>query len=576
MVSPALDPAASVLAPQALLARIEALEARVAALEAPTVAIEQAPAALPGIAAGPVPAASPEALSVGAVLSLMGRTCLILGGGFLIRAVTEAGTMPAVLGASLGLAYATVWAFLGHRSGGRGQGPWAAFQVFAAAIIAFPLLYETTVWLKVLPPGGSALVLGAATLALLAIAIRHDLRRVGWITLAIALATGLAIMAKTSAVTRLCPYFIVLSGAGLLVSRREGWRNLRWLAALAADLAVFAMLAMTLSPGGSEELVKDLQRQPGRVLMLALGFAAIQVGGFLYRILTQPKVVGAFEVFQTGAVLALGLGGGFWVAREAGLALGLAGGLTLLAGLACYVCAFRSAGRQTEASLDFKYLTSLAIVLLLAGGLQVLEPQVLSLICLAAGLATTYLGVRHDRLSLQFHGAIYLLAAGLASGLLRRAASAWLEPMAGGGFPAAAWLALAGLAAAHLVPLNRRGSLDGRVQRLPSLGFGALALFGLAGMLTAAAAARVHDAGLLAALRTAILVALAMGVAALGRRQAASELPWLAYPLLGCAALQIILEDLPNGRPPTMFLAFTLFGAGLLLVPRLLGGRAKS
>ena len=576
MVCPAIEPDVPALAPQALLARIEALEARVAALEAPASVYEPATQIPPAVAAGPAAAEVPEALSVGAVLGLMGRTCLVLGGGFLIRAVTEAGTMPAVLGASLGLVYAALWAALANRSGGRGQGPWAAFQVFAAAIIAFPLLYETTVWLKVLAPGAAALVLGAATLALLAIAIRHDLRRVGWIILAIALGTGLAIMAKTSAVTRLCPYFIVLSGAGLLVSRREGWRNLRWLAALAADLAVFAMLAMTLSPGGSEELVKDLQHQPGRVLALALGFAAVQVGGFLYRILTVPKVVGAFEIFQTGAVLALGLGGGFWVAREAGLALGLAGGLTLLAGLGCYACAFRSADRQAEASLDFKYLTGLAIVLLLAGGMQVLEPPVLSLVCLAAGLATTYLGVRHGRLSLQFHGAIYLLAAGLASGLLHRATTAWLAPMAGGGFPAVAWLTLAGLVACHLIPLNRRGGLAGRTQRLPSLGFGALALFALAGLLAAAAAARVHDAALLSALRTAILVGLAVAVAVLGRRQPASELPWLGYPLLGCAAVKIILEDLPNGRPPTMFLAFTLFGAGLLLVPRLLGGRAKA
>jgi hypothetical protein len=66
------------------------------------------------------------------------------------------------------------------------------------------------------------------------------------------------------------------------------------------------------------------------------------------------------------------------------------------------------------------------------------------------------------------------------------------------------------------------------------------------------------------------LVGLAAGTALAGRWRPASELPWLAYPILGALALKLLAEDLPRGRPATMFLAFTLFGVGLPGVPRLL------
>ena len=59
-----------------------------------------------------------------------------------------------------------------------------------------------------------------------------------------------------------------------------------------------------------------------------------------------------------------------------------------------------------------------------------------------------------------------------------------------------------------------------------------------------------------------------MALGWLGRREAWREAGWLVYPVLAATALKILLEDLPRGRPATLFLAFALYGAALVAVTR--------
>jgi len=550
-----------------LLARMASLEARVAALEAGRAEAAPAPAR--------PRAPEPQGIPVGAVLGLAGRACLILGGGFLLRSLTDSGTLAAPAGVAAGLGYAGFWAYGAHRSGLKGQGPWAAFQVAAAAAIAFPLLWETTVRLKVLPPALAALALLTFTLLLTGTTLRHALRRTAWIVALGALATGMGIMAAASAIVEFCPFFILAGGVSLLLSDSADWRSLRWPAALGADLAVAVMVILALSPGGSEALARNLR--PGPVLASALAFVAVNLGVFLHRTLRRPRSVGTFEIVQTLAVLALGLGGAVRVAPPA--AHGLLGAAVLLAGLGCYACAFAFVEKQAEGSLDFTYLTSLALVLALCGSLLVLRPGPLALVCLACGGATLVPGMRYARLSLQVHGLVFLAVAAAASGLLAGAAGAFTAASAPPlrGFSPGALLAAAGLAGAYLYAHRGRGpGIPPRLHRIPALGFGALALFALGGLAASALGSLLADPGALAAARTATLVSLGAGCAWAARRNPASELGWLAYPILGATALKLLLEDLPKGRPATMFLAFTLFGAALLAVPRLLGGRGEA
>jgi membrane protein implicated in regulation of membrane protease activity len=71
-----------------------------------------------------------------------------------------------------------------------------------------------------------------------------------------------------------------------------------------------------------------------------------------------------------------------------------------------------------------------------------------------------------------------------------------------------------------------------------------------------------------ATIRTAVWVAGALVLTGLGRREAWTEAGWLVYPALAAIGLKILLEDLPNGRPATQFLAFGLYGAALIVVAR--------
>ncbi|HEY3359041.1 MAG TPA: hypothetical protein VGQ83_37670, partial [Polyangia bacterium] len=82
------------------------------------------------------------------------------------------------------------------------------------------------------------------------------------------------------------------------------------------------------------------------------------------------------------------------------------------------------------------------------------------------------------------------------------------------------------------------------------------------------------DAGALAAVRTAALVAVALLCAGLGHGRRRLELVWATYVALGAAALKILVQDVPNGRPATLFLALGLFGGALIVAPRLVRRRA--
>jgi hypothetical protein len=62
----------------------------------------------------------------------------------------------------------------------------------------------------------------------------------------------------------------------------------------------------------------------------------------------------------------------------------------------------------------------------------------------------------------------------------------------------------------------------------------------------------------------------ALALAALGRLPTWSEARWLAWPVLALAGVKLAAQVLDAAsRPATLVLAFALYGAALILVPRL-------
>jgi len=544
----------------ALADQVRGLEERLARLETAT--------QLNTLSALPEPAAAlpappgQEQTSLASVLGLLGRTSLVLAGAFLIRTFTEGGSLPRMGGVALGLAYAAFWAVAADRAGARGRRLGAGYHAVASAAIAYPLLWEATTRFAILPAAAAAAILLGITGLLMAVAWRRSLEGIAWTVALATLGTGFGLMAATSDITVYCGLFLLLAGASLALSGRPEWPGLRWPAAAAADAAILSMTILAAAPG-TPELARNL-RAPA-VLALAMALVAVYLAGFVGRALVRPRSVRAFEVAQTALILPIGLGGALHVARAAGsgtVPLGLA---ALAMGLGCYLAAFTFVRREAEGSSDFRFLTSLALVLLLAAGPILLPAGSLALLLAPLGLVCAALGRRFVKVSLLVHGAVYLAAAAAASGLLAATWRAFLAP--GPAWPLPAFLTLAALAAGHLALLARRapGPAPWGL-RLPCFAMGALSLLGLAALLITAAPAM--SPGALAALRTAVLATAAVAAGALGRWLPEGDLGWMVHPLLGAAAVKLLLQDLPQGRPLTLTLALACFGAALLAAPR--------
>ncbi len=571
---------------------VHRVEDRVAALERASgshpVALPLAPEAAlpapprrekaPGVSATTIEGqATPAATAAmpGAV-SWTGRAFLILGGAFLIRAVTDAGTFPLALGLSAGLLYSLVWLLLADRAGRRGDSSGSTVLLIASSLIAYPLLVESVMRFKT-STNVAALCLGTVTVLSIAVTWRASLEVMAWIVTAVALGTGFVLMVATSAPETFTLVFLAFGAGSLWLTYGRRWHGLRWPHALAANAAVLLMTILAAWPGGPPETYRNLS--PRRAILLALGLVAVYLGSFGARILTKHRSVNPFEITQTILALLVGFGGAVRVAHASPnafpiTALGLC---ALLAAVACYALAFAFVERRAESGPNFHFFTTLGLILIFAGGLVMVQGELLGLSWGFLGLVSAFLGMRFDRLVLRHHSAIYLAAAAGPAGVYAASADAlWSQPRGLWGPVTGALLVIwvFGLLALALLGPPRRLTLRTRLPRLVTALVTALATLALAVAAIVAAIGVFHEAPIapeaLAAARTGVLCAAAAALAALRKRPALADLSVLAPPVLVATGLKLLVEDLPNGKPATLFLAFAFYGVALIAVPKLL------
>ena len=77
------------------------------------------------------------------------------------------------------------------------------------------------------------------------------------------------------------------------------------------------------------------------------------------------------------------------------------------------------------------------------------------------------------------------------------------------------------------------------------------------------------DAGMLATIRTGVLAIAALAVAWIGRHAGFREWDWLVYPLLVGIGVKMAAQDFMHSRPATLFVALALYGAALIMAPRM-------
>jgi hypothetical protein len=546
-------------------ARIDELEQSVRALEARVAALEswpdrddrrdEAAAATDADHHAVIPA-----VDLAVWLGLVGRTLVVLGGAYLLRALTESGLWTPAAGVALAFGYAASWLVIADRST-RVSG---IFHGAAAETIAFPLLWEAVHRFHVVGPATASAILAVGTLAILAVAVHGRRQPLAWLAIAGALPLSLALTASTGALLPFAAADIVLGIATLWIGYTVDWVWLRWPAAAVANLAVLALASAAASPTGTAAapLVVAVQ------LLLPAGYLA----SIAIRTLVRGRDVIVFEALQSAAALLAGFGGAVYVARTTGTGGMLLVAMALTCGAGSYATAFAFVARRQGFRRNFHFYTSVALVLVLSGvALGLPEP---ALWWAALAVTAARLARRSGGPTLAIHAVAYLVAATIASGL----STAVLRALTGdaGSQPLAEPRLLAVFAAACLcwaTPAADEGRTLARVSRT------AIAL-----IVTAAAVAWIVSTalsegtapGVAAAIRTSVLAAAAVGLAWLGGSTRLEEAAWLVYPALAGGALKLFVEDFPRSDAASLFVALAAYGGAMIVAPRLLRAQAGS
>lgn len=521
---------------------------------------------------------SPAGWGSAEIVGLAGRTLVILGGAFLLRAVSAAALLPARSGPALGLLYAVWWLRQADLASTPERRMSAFFYGLSGIAIAYPLLWETAARFRLLPGIAAApavvLFLGLG----LAVAWRRSLRQFAWVATAAALGTTLGLLFATRE-------FVLYTGAMIAIAVtvescafHGRWAELRWAPAALLDLLLVLLAILISQPRMSPALAAALP--PGAVIVVSLVAPAVYLASVGAATLGYRRAISVFELAQVAASLLCGIGTALTViAFHGGNPDGIAVSISLL-GIACYAIAFRSLDAESHPRQNLYAYTSFAGVLVAAGSAMLLDGTTLALTWFAFSWVGVALGVRYGSNTLRLHGALYMAAAAFPSGLAATAFGGLLGPLEDLrpelSMPLLA--VVVGLAACYAALLRARGT--GEVpwyEHVPRFVVAAMLVWIVGGLsaprLTAFLLA-VHPGldrmAFLASARTCVLSLLAAGLAWSGRRWSLDDLAWLVYPLMILTGARLAWEDLSYGGPVNMFLALGFYGGALIVASQAL------
>ncbi len=568
-----------------LTKQLQMLEARVSQLEgrddhaAESSFVESSKAATvdTSIAAVP-PITASESHTVAHVFGLIGRTFLILCGAFLLRSLTDTGTVPLALGVALGLTYAAVWLVAADRGAGEGRPLSAVLFGLASAVIAYPLIWEATTKFDLLNADAATAILAVFSISMFAVAWRHNLEIFAWCGSAAALVSGVAILMTYRNWGSGAALVFLVGGVSLWFAHSREWTALRWPVAVIVNVIPLMIVSVSLRP-----TVPGIPGGPSFPLAVAvlLTYLVVYLGSFSLLMLALGQRPGGFEFVQSVVCLVVGLTSLAAVTRGVGGATEILGWSTLLAGAASYGVSFGFIDRRLGMGRRFFYYSSLGLILVIWGLRNVADDSTATVILSVLGIAAALAGRMNDRLTLRAHSAAYVTAAAAIAGLGAQAVETLLLPITGAGSSVAA-LDVAVAAAAVtcyvvIAPIRQVESVRWQT-RLPAFILAVVALFSLASVGLGWAFEFIGrgsavDPAWAAAIRTAILSLSAIILAGLGSKRHLLELTWLVYPVLVVTGVKLLFEDLRHGKPLALFVSFAFLGVALIVAPRLLRKR---
>jgi hypothetical protein len=500
------------------------------------------------------------------LVSLAGRTCLVFGGAYLLRALTESGNIPAIAGVLLGLVYAVGWLGAAERA----KPTSALFHGIATVFIGMPIVWEAAGRFRFLTPTQGALAL-AVVVGLALIVAWH--RRLPLLASTIVLGAIVTSVALAATLARVVPFTAVLLGcaaAGLWIAYHRGWTWLAVLTGLTANLAVLAVLwrAVAMPP----------RESGGVALALLIVLLAIYLGSFLVRALMRSPL-GIFEYVQGSLVLAMGLGGTIALSRG-DAAIASVGTVTAAGAGAAYWIAFGPLRHQRASAATLHFFTSLALVLALVAGRLLLLDASYALALSGAAIGATGLGRLMRSTALRLHAAIALALAAMPSGVLILIGRVWLSPVTEWpAVTAAAWGVIAATLVCFTFWWTHEKEIGAAVAARVRTALGALMVAGLGTFVVISIGRLLGDAlpaaGTSTMVKSVVLAGSTVFIAWARNVPELADLSRLTYPLLVAGGLKVLLEDLPSARPAVLFVVLGLYGASLIIAPTVLRGQRR-
>lgn len=498
--------------------------------------------------------------------SLLGRTCIVFGGAYLLRALTESGRLPATAGVLIGLTYSFTWLIAAYRSSAQRVAS-AQFHGVTAMLVGLPIVWEAASHFGILSPATAAALLAAGSGAAFVVAGLRSLDAVAAVAAFGTMATALATAWSTNNYGVFAVLLVGLSTATYWLSERPGHAWLRWPNAIAAGLAVVAVTARALTVPPRESIAVALLAQ-------ALLVATMQ-GSLAVRIVMFGRNARLFDIMQALSGLVIGVGGAALLGRSSPAALTLIGAVTAILASGAYLGAFFRLADRPHLAASYHAFAAFGLLAATMAQTLLFRDHVLALASLTLAIGTIALGQRRLGGYASLHGAAYVLIALYASDLLAMAVSVWtLRPSPWPTLDLVAWISLAAAGACVTMKFTRRNEIGDLLTQAGRLITAAAFVLGLgAAVLTLigpAIAGAEPDAGILASLRT-VLLSIAVVVLALTARWPATRIfSRLVYPVLVVGGVRLLLDDFRNSSPSTLFIALGCYGLGLLLAPRLM------
>jgi hypothetical protein len=368
---------------------------------------------------------------------------------------------------------------------------------------------------------------------------------------------------------------LLLGFATLWLGYGCGWVALAGFVALVANVLV---LLLSLVPGSAARAGVTPIIGAASLLTLQFGLVALYFGSFAWRTLRRARDLRELEILQSIAVFAIGLGGSMALVRVTGSYGTLVGIVTLgLAGF-CYTASFMFMDRQLGSRRNFLFYSTVALVLTVVALQALLAGNARALTFALVSLAVAWIGSWKERATLSGHGAFFAVAAAVAAGLPQAAFRAFFgaDPTSAASGNATMLVVIGVTMLNCWFDVAKHGRTWGRLSVVPKLvvllvlftSLGGLAVRALALGLGGQEGATPPDPAITAAVRTGVLALAALVLAGLSRWRRCLEAAWLVYPALILGGVKLLLEDLRQGRPATVFASLVLYGCALILAPR--------